>query len=82
MQVKFALTKRLYEKVFDEIDWLIGLPKPLELEESTKMAYISSVENFAKREGRKEEKFLIAKRLLAIGLKPFLDFSFYMSHEI
>src|ERR1700733_9613030 len=68
-QVKLALTKRLYEKGFDRkavinfyrfIDWLIGLPKPLELEylndvhkleELNKMAYISSVERFGMEKG-------------------------------
>ncbi len=60
--VKFALTKRLYDKGFNKqeisnlykfIDWLIGLPKQLELdylhdvydlEEAKKMPYISTAE--------------------------------------
>lgn len=70
--VKFALTKRLYEKGFNKkeisnlykfIDWLIGLPKPLELEymnkvyeleEDKKMTYITSAERLGIEKGRKE----------------------------
>ncbi len=68
-QIKFALTRRLYEKGFSKnqvynlykfIDWLIGLPAPLEieyidqvyeLEESTKMAYVSNAERFGIEKG-------------------------------
>ncbi len=68
-QVKFALTRRLYEKGFNKkqvnnlykfIDWLIGLPPMLEieyldevydLEESTKMAYVTNAEKFGIEKG-------------------------------
>jgi len=92
--VKLALTKRLYEKGFDRkavinfyrfIDWLIGLPKPLELEylndvhkleESTKMAYISSVERFGMEKGIKQgiekDKLEVAQHMLEEGLKVTL----------
>lgn len=68
-QVKFSLTKRLYEKGFDKksiidlykfIDWLICLPKSLEieyihqirkLEELTQMPYISSAERLGMEKG-------------------------------
>jgi len=68
-RVKFSLTKRLYEKGYTKervmnlykfIDWLIGLPKPLEieymqdvhaLEEATKMAYITSAERIGIEKG-------------------------------
>src|SRR5439155_1149033 len=68
-QVKYALTKRLYEKGFQKvevtnlykfIDWLIGLPEPLELEylhdiyeieEAKKMAYISTAERLGMEKG-------------------------------
>jgi predicted transposase/invertase (TIGR01784 family) len=71
-KVKFSLTKRLYEKGFDRtaiinlytfIDWLIGLPKPLELEyrnevyqleEAKKMPYINNAEKFGLEKGRAE----------------------------
>lgn len=88
-QEKFALTKRLYNKGFNKdeisnlykfIDWLICLPKPLEieyindvnqLEEMNKMAYVTSMERFGKivfrNQGRQEEKNEIAKRMLEAG---------------
>jgi len=83
-QVKFALTRRLYEKGFSKkevsnlykfIDWLIGLPKPLELkylnevyelEESKKMAYVSNAEKFGMERGIKK----VAEQSLEQGLKP------------
>jgi len=86
-QVKFALTKRLYEKGFDRkaivnlyrfIDWLIGLPKSLELEylndvhkleESNKMAYISSAEKFGMERGMKQGIEQVAKHMLEEGAK-------------
>jgi hypothetical protein len=73
-QAKFALTKRLYEKNFIKtevrdlyvfIDWLIGLPEPLDIEygdalfqlERTKdMTYVSSIERRAIKKGRTEGK--------------------------
>ena len=72
--VKFNLTKRLYEKGFGKqeisnlykfIDWLIGLPRPFEveylnsiyeLEESKKMAYITSAEKFGIEKGIEKGK--------------------------
>jgi hypothetical protein len=87
-QIKFALTRRLYEKGFNKaevinlykfIDWLIGLPKPLELEylnevyeleESKKMSYISRAEQFGEERGIKKEKYDTALRLLSTGAKP------------
>jgi hypothetical protein len=82
-KVKFSLTKRLYEKGYTKekvlnlytfIDWLIGLPKLLEvqylndiyaLEEATKMAYITSAERFGMEKGIQQEKIIIAEKLLA-----------------
>ena len=88
-QGKFALTKRLYIKGYNKeeisnlykfIDWVIGLPKPLEieyinevnqLEEINKMAYVTSMERYGKivfrNQGRQEEKKEIAKRMLEAG---------------
>ncbi len=60
-----------------ELDWLIGLSKPLELEylnevyeleESKKMAYISNAEKFGIEKGKLE----VAKHLLEEGFKPAL----------
>jgi len=82
-QVKFALTRRLYDKGFKKtevvnlykfIDWLIGLSRPLELEymneiyeleEATKMPYISNAEKFGMEKGKLE----VAKHLLEQGIK-------------
>jgi hypothetical protein len=68
-KVKFELTKRLYDKGFNKseisniykfIDWLIGLPEPLEieylqdvysLEESKQMPYISTAEKLGIKKG-------------------------------
>ncbi|HSW69244.1 MAG TPA: hypothetical protein VLI69_03665, partial [Gammaproteobacteria bacterium] len=81
----FALTRRLYEKGFNKeeinniykfIDWLIGLPNPLEieyleevceLEEAKKMTYITSAERIGIEKGREEAAFKIAKLLLREG---------------
>ncbi len=90
-KIKFSLTKRLYEKGFTRnevcdlyrfIDWLIGLPKSLELqylnevyelEEEKKMPYISRAEKFGIEKGRKqgkaEGKFEVAEHLLIEGIK-------------
>ncbi len=69
---KFALTRRLYEKGFDKdqiikffnfIDWLIALPKALEvqylnkvyeLERGKNMAYVSTAEQFGREKGFEE----------------------------
>lgn len=69
LKVKFQLTRRLYEKGYSReqvksiylfIDWIIGLPQPLEmaylqeiyaLEESKKMAYISTAERIGIEKG-------------------------------
>jgi hypothetical protein len=90
LRVKFALTRRLYEKGFNKeqirklylfIDYLIHLPKPLEieyrekvhqLEEATKMAYISTIERMGIEQGmqqgllkgRQDEDRTILLRLL------------------
>lgn len=87
-QVKFALTRRLYDKGFTKhqvynlykfIDWLIGLPKPLELEyknkvyeleESKKMAYVSFIEKLGMERGKLEGMLSVAKHLLEDGAKP------------
>jgi len=87
-QVKFVLTRRLYEKGFNKrevcnlykfIDWLIGLPQPLELEylnkvydleEAKKMPYISSAERFGMEKGREEGLEKVARHLLKEGAKP------------
>ncbi|MBV8802316.1 MAG: hypothetical protein JO131_05010 [Gammaproteobacteria bacterium] len=87
-QLKFALTRRLYEKGFGKteivnlykfIDWVIGLPKPFELEylnevykfeETKKMPYISKAEQFGKEKGIKEGMEIVAIRLLSNGAKP------------
>lgn len=71
-QGKFALTKRLYKKGYSKneisnlykfIDFVIGLPKPLELEyinevnqleEMIKMAYVTSMERYGKIIFRKQ----------------------------
>ncbi len=68
-QAKFALTKRLYDKKYSKtdiinlyrfIDWLIGLPEPLELEyldyvhqleEAKRMPYISTAERLGMERG-------------------------------
>lgn len=61
------------------IDWLIGLPKPLELkylnevyelEESKKMSYISNAERFGEEKGIKKGIEIVALRLLSTGAKP------------
>ncbi|MCC2666686.1 MAG: putative cytosolic protein [Gammaproteobacteria bacterium] len=82
-QAKFALTRRLYEKGFNKlqivnlyqfIDWLIGLPEPLEVEylnkvydfeEEKKMSYVSFAEQRGINKGLKEG----LKKGLKEGLK-------------
>ncbi len=80
--LKLSLTTRLYDKGFNEqqinnlykfIDWLIALPRELELqylhelycfEEVMKMPYVSSAEKFGMEKGREQEKLESAKNLL------------------
>jgi len=87
-QVKFALTRRLFDKGFKKaevvnlykfIDWLIGLSGPLELEyinevyeleEATKMAYISNAERFGMEKGIIQGKLEVARHMLEEGIKP------------
>jgi hypothetical protein len=70
---KFDLPRRLYEKGYDRqdilnlycfIDWLLNLPKELELEfrheieqyeQEGHMPYVSSIERMARQEGKQEE---------------------------
>jgi len=84
-KIKFSLTKRLYEKGFsrDEIcdlyrfiDWLIGLPEPLELEylnevhelEGVKqMPYISTAERLGMKLGAEQNAIKIAIGMLEEG---------------
>jgi hypothetical protein len=81
-QVKFVLTKRLYEKGFNKIqvqnlyrfiDWLIALPKPLELdylekiyalEEVKKMSYISTAEQLGMEKGMIRGESIMLQMLL------------------
>ena len=61
------------------IDWLIGLSKPLELEyihevyeleEATKMPYISNAEKFGIEKCAAQTKLEVAKHLIEEGIKP------------
>jgi len=61
------------------IDWLIGLSKPheleyiheiYELEEATKMPYISNAEKFGMEKGIVQGKLEVAKHLIEDGVKP------------
>lgn len=72
LNMKYNLTRRLYEKKFNKeqitklflfLDWLIHLPKGLEIkyqeslyqfEEAKKMAYVSSIERMGIEKGRQE----------------------------
>ncbi len=73
-----GLTKDAIITLYEMIDWTIKLPKELELkykakihqlEQENKVSYISSIERLSKEEGleqgRREEDFIIAKKMLA-----------------
>jgi hypothetical protein len=66
-------------KLLRFIDWLIRLPRPLELalrrelaelEEQTKMSYVTSWERFAREEGRQEGEARSLLRLLQLKFGP------------
>jgi len=84
---KFRLIRQLYQRGYDRqdilelfrfIDWMLLLPKELELqlkhevikiEEEQKMAYITSIERFAKEEGETKGEIKGEAQTLLVLLK-------------